>query len=122
MALTVPIPPGARLRITVTFSAANENAVAITNQADGEVIKGFNNYFGGGGVWDSGLNRSSAPTLLLLSGSHKNTPPDGSEPWHPSPERILYTDALHMTTIIGYEDATDMDFNDARAVLQYSYV
>jgi hypothetical protein len=121
MAMQFAIPQGMGLRITVTFSAQNENAVQIINQANGELIHGFNNYFGGAGTWESGINNSGAPQLIILKGIHKNTPPDGHEPWHPSPEKVLYSDVHHWNTIVGYEDGSDRDFNDARATLQYHF-
>jgi len=105
--------------VSVTFEAANENAVGIFEQSSSALIKGFNNYFGGGGVWDSGPNLGGAVRLIRIQGSHKNTPPNGNEPWHPSAERMLYTSP--MNRVIGYEDSTDMDFNDAQANISWQH-
>lgn len=102
--------PGQELEFRITFNCANENAVKLIDVASGNVLFDANSHFGGLRSYICGTNTGNHPIVLELEGIHKNTPPDGRQPWHPSNAR---TNASGDYLAVGYEDAGDNDFNDA---------
>jgi hypothetical protein len=119
MSYLIHIPPKYRLKLSVSFAAWFENAVGVFEHSTGGLLKGFNNYFGGGGEWDSGDNNTEFTRTIRLEGSHKEGEPDSSLPWIESMSKILFNDG-HGNYVIGFEDAPghDADYNDARVAVQ----
>jgi hypothetical protein len=120
----VVVQPGHRLKVTVKFSAANENAVLIIRQATGERQKAFNSIFGrrpdypyeheqpGGGEWRSDV--ASVPTVYVIYGNNKPTAREGGGggvPWRLSRYRVFFESKT--AAIVGFEDGADLDFNEA---------
>jgi hypothetical protein len=109
---------GQKLVINISFSCAHENHVSVRDFVSGGEIFNANSHMNNNRHWESPVNTSPEPKLYSLLSFHKNTPPDGREPWYPSAERVVF--AGPASRIIGYEDSTDGDFNDAVASVLWS--
>lgn len=107
--------PGQKLVIKTSFSCAHENHISVRDFVSGTELFNSNSHFGNNRQWESPVNKSDQPTIYTIASSHKNTPPNGREPWYPSAERIVF--AGPDSKIIGYEDGNDGDFNDAVATM-----
>jgi len=113
MAQLLPVLPGHKILVNVSFSASFENEIIVEDQASGTRLYNAINFGAQPRHWESPVNQGPGTHLYLIRSQHKNGPPSGSLPWIPSGERILFANATNR--IIGYEDATDGDFNDASA-------
>lgn len=110
----VTLAPGVRAAITFSFNANNENAIIIYRSGNLEKLAERGNYRRGAGPYTI-RNNGRRPITLLISGWHKNTPPNGSEPWHQSPMRSRLINAAGLR-VAEFEDGGDNDFNDSAAV------
>lgn len=120
---SIPVRPGEQVRIVVAFSANNENCVQVYDQANGTLLAAWSNAEGPGGEWVSPRNMGGSTVILLLVSRHKDTPPDGDEPWHLSRRLVLDNGQAQAqgTITVGFNDdggdARDADFNDARVTV-----
>jgi len=104
---------GTRLTFNARFSAHYENAIQIIDKRTRRVLHSYNNYFrrGAGPEWRQGAGRWSYVArgnsqCFVVEGLHKNSPPSGNNPWIRSRFRSSGNK-------IGFEDASDNDYNDA---------
>lgn len=106
--------PGETLSLRVSFNASFENAIAVSATDGRRRIMGFNNFFGrgAGGEWKRGAGDWQTPQLserrcFRIDGVHKAGTTNPALPWVASACRVS-------GQTIGFEDGTDMDYNDAR--------
>jgi hypothetical protein len=111
--MQLAIQPGGRIVVNVTFDSTWENGVSILDQASQRLLKGFNNYFGGGGTWDSGVNDTQFVKLIDIEGCHKDGGPSGGLGWFSSPEKLLFDGKYNK--VIGYSDGNGGGYNAAEA-------
>ncbi len=110
----ITLARGVRAYITFSFNAQNENAIIIYRAGTLEKLAERGNYRRGSSPFTF-RNARSRPLNLIISGWHKNTPPNGSEPWHQSPMQSRGLNAAGLR-IAEFEDSGDNDFNDSAAV------
>ena len=115
MAQYLAVMQNQKITLDVTFSCAHENAVVLKEYGTGQELFNGNSHMNGNRHWESPKNTSPNPKIYELRAYHKNTPPDGGQPWYESPERIVYANAI--TKVVGYEDLNDGDYNDAVATV-----
>ncbi len=118
MARILTVLPNQKFVVNVTFSAAHENAVVVSEHSTGGQVFNANNMFGQSQSWSSPVNNSASAKLYVIRGLHKNGYNDGSLPWLDSDERVLF--ANQNSVILGYEDANDGDYNDACATVVFT--
>lgn len=83
-----------KISIDVSFSCAHENAVVIRDHASGQELFNANSHMNNNRHWESAVHSGNAPRIYELRGFHKNTPPDGGQPWYESPERIIFANTV----------------------------
>jgi hypothetical protein len=108
----VGVPPGATVRVDLTFEARNEMAVSIVHHASRQQI-----WVGGSFQRETSTvlpqNRGTAVEYYMVFGWNKNTPPDWRQPWYQSPGMVLSQYGPRLA--IGFEGGIDGDFNDVIA-------
>jgi hypothetical protein len=113
----ISVAPNETVHIVASFDALNENCVQVYDYFNGgRPVAVWTNYEEGPRTW-SFKNTDSRTVTFLLVGRHKNTPPNGREPWHVSPYRVVEERPNFVR--IGYEDGTDNDFNDAEVAVTW---
>jgi hypothetical protein len=117
MSQYLPVPKGTRISIETSFHCANENLIVVKDYSNGVEVLNSNSHMNSNRHWESPVNVNDTPTIYELRGYHKNTPPDGGEPWYESVERVIFANPV--TKVVGYEDAGDNDFNDAVATVTW---
>ncbi|HNP78266.1 MAG TPA: hypothetical protein PKM91_13585 [Cyclobacteriaceae bacterium] len=112
------VQKGQRISVSVSFSCAHENFVSVCDFASGAQLFNANSHMNNNRSWQSPVNTGNVPVAYKIFSQHKNTPPNGNEPWHDSAEQIIFANAV--SKIIGYEDSNDADYNDATATVLWS--
>lgn len=115
-AYALPPPPNnvchsGPIQFDVTFNGEYENAVIISQK--GKTMMSFNNYYGKGaaGHWMSGAGSWITPAggCYYVTGLHKV----GTH----NPNKKIFTSSVRVDgNRIGFEDASDKDFQDALIV------
>lgn len=99
------IKAGKEIQYTFTFSAHNENEINLYDYPSWNriALQRVNNYFFDlPGHASTFKNTSGSDVYHVLTGWHKTTSPDGSEPWWQSP---AYYDNNRTAAIIGFADS-----------------
>jgi len=109
---------GQRITVSVSFSCAHENMVSVRDFATNGELFNANSHMNANRHWQSPVNTSNGPVAYKILSQHKNTPPNGNEPWNDSAEQVIF--AGPVSKIIGYEDSNDADYNDATATIVWS--
>jgi len=108
------VPPGHAAVISTVFHAYHENAIIVYDEATlGKVWESGNYWRGGAASVRLPVNTGNSPKVYLIAGWHKDSPPDGSNPWLYSQVRITTSAGGSLTA--AFEDGTDYDYNDAVA-------
>lgn len=102
--------PHKPLKVRVSFDAAFENGVIITDSATGRVAMTFNNFYGRGAgrEWRSGAGTwvSRPGRCYTVRAQHKTGPANPSLPW-------VESQYQRDGNKLGFEDGADNDYNDA---------
>jgi hypothetical protein len=109
--LTFKVTVPAHWKASFTFSteAAFENAIVVYDGKSLRQLHIAGNHSRSLGAWTH-ENGDKGADHLIISGWHKKGAPNPSLPWNQSPAR---KGAQHGQSVEGgYEDWTDMDFND----------
>jgi hypothetical protein len=118
--ISIIVPPKHQAHMLFSTDAAWENAICIYLGDTQEKVSERGNYGRKLNDWSTPINNTSHPIRYVISGWHKNTPPNGGQPWHQSPAKV----ALHTpdAKAIGFEDGADADFNDIVALVKVELV
>lgn len=111
-AFRVALPPKGRLHFRFNFNAHNENAVIIYTADTLEWVTTRGNYHRYD--WDFILPGANlgVDEHFLITGWHKDGPPDGGKPWFQSRMKIFFDTST--VASVGFEDeGGDADFDDA---------
>lgn len=103
------IHPGYRVKLMFGFDAANENTIILYDEEYNEIVKRDNRNLGNED-WISQKNTGSSPIRLFLTAWNKN-PDDNIIRQSPYKELSLSRENSYVQ--VGFEDATDNDYNDA---------
>jgi len=106
-----------KIALDITFECANENMVILRDHASGAELFNGNSHMNHNRHWESPVHSGGGPKIYELRSFHKNTPPNGGEPWFESPERVIF--ANEVAKVVGYEDKNDGDYNDAVATVTW---
>lgn len=113
----VQVPQGGRIVIDFSSQAAWENAICIYQLHTGDdKIAERGNHGRSLSRWVSEPNQGLATVTYLISGWHKNTPPNAGAPWHQSRGKIVLQTGSDV--VFGFEDAGDNDYNDIVAFVR----
>lgn len=107
--VTVNVPGDGRAKFTFTADADNENAIVIYDGKTFDELHIVDNFDLPLADWTF-ENNSYHPRTLVVSGWHKDGPPDPELPWIQS-EVQVETQTPHFVAA-GFEDDGDADFND----------
>lgn len=103
--------PGEQVLLTASFECAWENCIQVYQLSSGTMLKWWNSHDGGGGQWLTPKNTTDATITLVVAFRHKNSPPNGCEPWRLSAIRVL--DKAEGFETVGSEDGGgDSDWQD----------
>lgn len=98
------------VKIQVSFNAAFENAIILTDNSTGRVAMTFNNFYGrgAGNEWWAGAGTwvSRPGRCYSVRAQHKAGTANPNLPWLPSA-------VMRTGNKIGFEDGEDGDYNDA---------
>ena len=115
-ALRLDLKPGETLTITTYFECARENRIDVYLHRTRQLLICSKSHPGFGaptaGTY-SYTNTSQEIQTVLVAGFHKNTGPDGGQPWHLSSYATFINEPKYAR--IGWEDWDDNDYNDAMA-------
>ena len=115
----VTIPAGSSWGVSGSFDAANEVAIILYDAQTTARIFTFGNFSRA----SLGMQAIGTPAQLrvLVTAWHKNTPPNGGQPWFQS--RCRFTSRVRGSTgrfVFAADDGGgDNDFNDAVATITY---
>lgn len=120
-ALRLDLQPGETLTNTTSFECGNENRVDVYLHRTGQLLICSKSHPGYGaptaGTY-SYTNTSQEIQTVLVVGYHKNTSPNGGEPWHLSRCFTFINEPKYAR--LGWEDGDDNDYNDAMADIRIS--
>jgi hypothetical protein len=113
--VSISVPPGHLAKMLFSGDAAWENAICIyLRDKPDEKIAEKGNYGRQLSDWNTPTNNTRSTVTYLITGWHKNTPPNGNQPWHQSAQKIVIQ--TPDMKVIGFEDGADADYNDIMAV------
>ncbi|KXJ36540.1 hypothetical protein AX282_21315 [Bacillus spizizenii] len=107
------IHPGYRVKLMFGFDAAHENTIILYDEEYNEAVKRDNRNLGNED-WISQKNTGSSPIRLFLTAWNKNP---GDNIIRQSPYRELSLSRENSYVQVGFEDATDNDYNDAAVMI-----
>jgi hypothetical protein len=110
-AIIVEVPHGKEVHMEFSFNAYWENAVCVYELPALTKVAERGNYGRSSQRWTTPKNTQASFAKYLVTGWHKNSPPDGGQPWHQSPGRVQVEQST--LRVIGFEDSSDGDYNDA---------
>lgn len=104
----IQVSPEHRLRLMFSFNAAFENSIILYRASDFEEAVHRDNRGRGNADWLTEYNNSRHPEAFIVTGWNRRP---GQNEWNYSKGKILSETSDYIQ--IGFEDATDGDYNDA---------
>jgi len=113
--VSIPLPHLSSMLIQFQFDANYENLIFVYDY-NGTLIRKANNYFGDSSPLMVPQNISGQTIFYRFEAQHKNTPPNGDEPWWNS-WGMLLSDSAN-TTVVGWKDRIqNVTYRNAVAVV-----
>lgn len=107
----VKVPSGNRAKFTFSSNAAFENAACIYPQdSDNKLFEAGNNPRRLDIPFTTNTNHSGGDVWYMVTGWHKQGPPNGRLPWIQSPVLTLNSNPDSLS--FGFEDSGGEDFDD----------
>ncbi|NQE33384.1 hypothetical protein [Microcoleus asticus] len=98
------VPPSKRVLIRFSFAAWYENQIWIGSVETGSILVKRGNYYDGAD-WVSENNSSSQYLELGIVAYRKDSPPDGTKPFHQNPMKVRSISPDHRSIVVGFQDS-----------------